>query len=219
MFNCSQVLLGHGDIVLSLDVDSSGTRLVTTSKDRTVRLWNLAPMLEGGEAQCVGVGVGHTGAVGSCAMARRSSFALSGSEDRTLKRWHIPTSLLSSRNAPAAPVQLKANLTCKAHDKDINSIAVSPNDKLIATGSQDKTVKVRAPDHPTCSACSRELGHLLTHLSWYIVACRRSGTQRRSSSWRPWLDTDEASGASPSRKSTRSWHRRRPTRPSRSGRS
>lgn len=27
--------------------------------------------------------------------------------------------------------------------KDINSIAVSPNDKMIATGSQDKTVKVR----------------------------------------------------------------------------
>lgn len=26
--------------------------------------------------------------------------------------------------------------------QDINSIAVSPNDKLIATGSQDKTAKV-----------------------------------------------------------------------------
>jgi WD40 repeat protein len=31
--------------------------------------------------------------------------------------------------------------------QDINSIAVSPNDKLIATGSQDKTAKVRGVVH------------------------------------------------------------------------
>ena len=29
-----------------------------------------------------------------------------------------------------------------AHEKDINSVSVSPNDKMIATGSQDKTAKV-----------------------------------------------------------------------------
>lgn len=29
-----------------------------------------------------------------------------------------------------------------AHDKDINAVAVAPNDKFIATGSQDKTAKV-----------------------------------------------------------------------------
>lgn len=29
-----------------------------------------------------------------------------------------------------------------AHDKDVNSVSISPNDKIIATGSLDKTAKV-----------------------------------------------------------------------------
>jgi WD40 repeat protein len=37
---------------------------------------------------------------------------------------------------------LNVDLTEVAHDKDINSVCISPNDKLIATGSQDKTAKV-----------------------------------------------------------------------------
>ena len=37
---------------------------------------------------------------------------------------------------------LNVDLSQIAHDKDINSVCVSPNDKLVATGSQDKTAKV-----------------------------------------------------------------------------
>lgn len=48
------------------------------------------------------------------------------------------------RNANVADeVQfLNVDHTEIAHEKDINSVSVSPNDKLIATGSQDKTAKV-----------------------------------------------------------------------------
>lgn len=37
---------------------------------------------------------------------------------------------------------VNAVLTTLAHRKDINSVDISPNDKFIATGSQDKTAKV-----------------------------------------------------------------------------
>ena len=37
---------------------------------------------------------------------------------------------------------LSNNYTRKAHDKDINAIDVAPNDKLVATASQDRLVKV-----------------------------------------------------------------------------
>ena len=30
----------------------------------------------------------------------------------------------------------------RAHEKDINTVAVSPNDALIASGSQDKTIRL-----------------------------------------------------------------------------
>ncbi|KAJ3118804.1 U3 small nucleolar RNA-associated protein 13 [Phlyctochytrium bullatum] len=39
-------------------------------------------------------------------------------------------------------VEIRSLFTFKAHDKDINAIAVAPNDKVFATGSQDKAAKI-----------------------------------------------------------------------------
>ncbi len=47
--------------------------------------------------------------------------------------------------------------TSKAHDKDVNSVCVSPNDKLIASGSSDKTAKVWRAADGSCLAVLR--GH------------------------------------------------------------
>lgn len=41
-----------------------------------------------------------------------------------------------------APVQLQSTAVVAAHDKDINALALSPNDALICTASQDRTAKV-----------------------------------------------------------------------------
>lgn len=67
---------------------------------------------------------------------------LQGSQDKTIKLWDL--SKLDS-DGESAEVQASAKLTQRAHDKDINSVAVSPNDKFFVTGSQDKTAKVRTP--------------------------------------------------------------------------
>ncbi len=39
---------------------------------------------------------------------------------------------------------LESSAAVKAHDKDLNGLAVSPNDQLLASAGQDKTVKVPA---------------------------------------------------------------------------
>ena len=41
-----------------------------------------------------------------------------------------------------APQNLSSLFTLKTHDKEVNSITVSFNDKQFATGSADKTAKV-----------------------------------------------------------------------------
>lgn len=91
---------------------------------------------------CIGVGQGHTQSVQAVALARSSSrptFIVSGGVDRTLKVWGFPG------EGDVTPMcTLRVSATEHAHDKDINSIAIAPNDKIIATGSQDKTAKVWA---------------------------------------------------------------------------
>ena len=37
---------------------------------------------------------------------------------------------------------MRAVATLASHKKDINAVAIAPNDSLVATGSQDKTIKV-----------------------------------------------------------------------------
>lgn len=44
-------------------------------------------------------------------------------------------------------MSLKATAAVAGHDKEINAVAVSPNDALVATGSLDKTAKLwKLPD-------------------------------------------------------------------------
>jgi len=86
---------------------------------------------------CVAVGNAHTGSIGSVAFSRAAvSFLVSGSQDTCLKMWKLTSAQLEEETA------LTVLHTTIAHEKDINSVCVSPNDKLIATGSQDKLAKI-----------------------------------------------------------------------------
>ncbi|XP_035695414.1 transducin beta-like protein 3 isoform X2 [Branchiostoma floridae] len=140
-----QILYGHTDIVLSLSVFKKGQLFASSSKDNTVRLWRFDAT--SGKVRCVAMGTGHTHAVSAVTCARlKPVFVASVSVDTTLKLWAVPSQaeLLAVEDTP---IQLQATATERAHEKDINSISMSPNDKLLATGSQDRTIKLwRAPD-------------------------------------------------------------------------
>lgn len=66
---------------------------------------------------------------------------MSASQDSTIKLWKLPGKL-SAESPDIPPATLEIQSTEIGHEKDINCVAVSPNDKLLASGSLDKTVKV-----------------------------------------------------------------------------
>ncbi|XP_045215018.2 transducin beta-like protein 3 [Mercenaria mercenaria] len=135
--NCDcEILYGHTDIVLSIDVVPKADMFISGAKDSTVRLWKINPTLK--QVSCLAVGQGHTHAVGAVAMSRaKPKFFVTGSEDCTLKLWEMPDDL-----DPVVTKEMHANVTEKAHDKTICSVVVAPNDKFIASGSMDKTAKL-----------------------------------------------------------------------------
>lgn len=140
------VLAAHSGIVMSIDRSLDGYWLATASKDKQARLWDLRGILDDGKdimEDSYAVFSGHIDSVGAIALPRvpnlpgkenlPPSFVITGSQDLTVKRWSVP-----QRKGDIA----KALYTRKAHDKDINAIDVSPDNRMFATASQDRTAKI-----------------------------------------------------------------------------
>ena len=101
------------------------------------RLWHVD--FQNFSVKCVAIGMKHTNAVGSIDISKISGkFCVSASQDKCLKVWQIPKEFKDEEDIP----RLNCTLTELAHEKDINSVCISPNDRLVATGSQDKTAKL-----------------------------------------------------------------------------
>uniref|UniRef100_A0A8W4F732 Transducin beta-like protein 3 n=1 Tax=Sus scrofa TaxID=9823 RepID=A0A8W4F732_PIG len=151
-----QILHGHTDIVLALDVFRKGWLFASCAKDQSIRIWRIN---KAGLVACVAQGSGHTHSVGTiCCSRLKESFLVTGSQDCTVKLWPLPEALPSRSTAPdSGPVLLQAQATQRCHDKDINSVAIAPNDKLLATGSQDRTAKLWAL--PQCQLLGIFSGH------------------------------------------------------------
>jgi U3 small nucleolar RNA-associated protein 13 len=131
-----------GISIQSIDFDLTSSRkwIVTSSKDCSCRLWSTST------SKCVALAAGHTDAVSSIALSHRlSTYAsncaifVSGGGDKVLKRWRL---LSEFDSYPGDPIELSPTHSVRAHDKDINTIAISPNDALIATGSHDTRIRL-----------------------------------------------------------------------------
>lgn len=137
-----QLLHGHTNVILAVDCNAGAGLITTVSKDRFLRVWQVA------SGRCVGLGEGHVDAIGAVAMGpRQGQVACTGSADMTVKVWdlkpaHRAAEAVAGGEAEVEAAALVAGRTWKAHDKDINSVAISPNDSLVASGSQDKKVKI-----------------------------------------------------------------------------
>lgn len=60
--------------------------------------------------------------------------------DKVIKRWVFVPDRIS--NADDDLFELPSSHSVRAHEKDVNAVIMAPNDSMIATGSQDKTIKL-----------------------------------------------------------------------------
>lgn len=150
-------LEGHDDIIICLDVDWSGHYIATGAKDNTARLWRLDP--KNSSYTCFAVLTGHAESLGAIALPRSPppvgsaayndpvnhppAFVVTGSQDRTIKKWDLSKLGSVQGDKPHNP---KAVYTRRAHEKDINSLDIDPSSIIFASASQDKTVKIYDAD-------------------------------------------------------------------------
>lgn len=112
-------------------------------------MWNTAVLASSSSVDaCVAIAQGHTEPVGAVAIAHNGAtylshkaFIVSGAGDKILKRWSLPVHLIEKQEDDYV-MPLSPSHSIRAHEKDINCLAVSPNDQLIASASQDKSIKL-----------------------------------------------------------------------------
>ncbi|KAG5438598.1 hypothetical protein PCANB_002704 [Pneumocystis canis] len=132
----SSFLEGHKDIVICLAVSKNGQWLVSGSKDNEAKLWKFDTKFN--NFINVATFTGHMDSVSSVALSSMKkvtmpNFLLTGSQDQTIKLWNI---------LDLKEDCVKSVYTRKAHDKDINALDISYDDKIFISASQDKTCKV-----------------------------------------------------------------------------
>ncbi|KAK8180267.1 WD40-repeat-containing domain protein [Phyllosticta capitalensis] len=154
-FGADKALLkGHEDIIICMDSDWSGHWLATGAKDNAARLWRLDP--ENDSYTCFATYTGHAESLGAISLPKNKpqvgsaahsdplahppAFVITGSQDKTVKRWNNSNVKQDTHKAS------RAAWTRKAHDKDINAIDINHNATLFASASQDKTVKIWAAE-------------------------------------------------------------------------
>jgi WD40 repeat protein len=107
---------GHRDSVLAVAFNPNCSLLASGSRDRTVRIWDLARE----ESQ---IFQGHTDWVKSVSFSPDGMRLASGSTDTTVRIWDI-----TSGNQYA---------TLLGHTQGVNSVSFSPDGRLLASGGDD----------------------------------------------------------------------------------
>jgi WD40 repeat protein len=118
-----QELKGHTSDLWGVDFSPDGKYVVTSSNDKTVRLWDLAT------GETIRIFSGHTAEVWDVVFSPDGKYLLTGSADQTARLW-------DAMNGETVQV-------FSGHIGSVDAVAFSPDGKyVVTTGSTDKTARL-----------------------------------------------------------------------------
>ncbi|MFY0572661.1 SIR2 family protein [Archangium lansingense] len=117
-----RTLEGHGDSVSGCAVTPDGRRVVSASRDNTLKVWELETGRE------VSTLEGHGDSVSGCAVTPDGRRVVSASWDNTLKVWELETG--------------REVATLEGHGARVSGCAVTPDGRRVVSASWDNTLKV-----------------------------------------------------------------------------
>ncbi|KAJ5556988.1 hypothetical protein N7494_000903 [Penicillium frequentans] len=129
----SQTLIGHSHLVRTIVFSPNGQLLASGSDDDTVRIWDTST----GALHLIFKG--HSGLILSVAFSPNGRILASSSVDTTIRLWDTTSGFLQHTFEGHSDWVLS---TLEGHWGSVNSVAFSPNGQLLASGSDDKTVKL-----------------------------------------------------------------------------
>jgi WD40 repeat protein len=119
-WNLHQTIAAHSDWVRCLSFTPDGTKLVSGSFDKAIKLWELAT------GTVIHTLNDHLKGVFALAVSADGKLLASGSWDELIKLWNLETGTLIE------------NLT--QHQASVRSLAISPDSKTLVSGSFDCTI-------------------------------------------------------------------------------
>jgi WD40 repeat protein len=117
-----RTLEGHSNGLNALAITPDGARVLSASKDKSIKIWDVET---GQELQTL---KGHYQAVNHVILTPDAKHLISASDDNTIKIWHLETAKLIR--------------TLTGHWKAVNAIAISPDQRYVVSASDDNTLKI-----------------------------------------------------------------------------
>jgi len=119
-----RVLIGHLGNVCSVVYSPDGSRLISGSMDKTIKIWDPNTATK----QCLLTLEGHNDSVNAVACFADGKRVVSGSSDKTVKVWSSETGV--------------CRLTLEGHTASVNAVAVTPDGRQVISAGNDGTVRI-----------------------------------------------------------------------------